>query len=103
MRSTIHTTTTTNTTTTTTDIITATGNPTLNNNAITISPNPSGQDFTITLNGTFSWKVVDAAGRFIGKGNAINRFTTGDKLLPGLYFLILTQKNKSITRTLIKL
>ena len=85
------------------DVITATGNPTLNNNAITISPNPSGQDFTITLNGTFSWKVVDAAGRFIGKGNAINRFTTGDKLLPGLYFLVLTQKNKSITRTLIKL
>ena len=84
------------------DIVTATGNPTLNNNKVVLYPNPSAHQFTLQLNGSFTWTLYDATGRFAGQGNAINQFTTGDKLLPGLYFLVIKQKNKSITRTLIK-
>ncbi len=84
------------------DIITGVDNNSINNNPVKIFPNPFDQFYTIQLNGSFSWQVYDVTGRLIAEGTAVNQFSTGSDLQPGMYFVKIRQKNKSITRKIVK-
>ncbi len=69
---------------------------------VDVFPNPSVKSFIIKLNSSFTFQLFDADGRMIlqGKGNGTTEM--GQQLQPGVYFLKIQSKKKSITQKIIK-
>lgn len=67
-----------------------------------IFPNPSSSQFRLTLNTAFRYEVMDVTGRRLLRSAANHESLFGESLLPGIYFVRVTVKNKSVTIKIIK-
>lgn len=60
-------------------------------NALRVFPNPSANEFMISLNGDFEYEISDVSGAIIESGVGNNSIVVGAALTQGVY--ILTVKN----------
>ncbi|MBL7743905.1 MAG: T9SS type A sorting domain-containing protein, partial [Chitinophagaceae bacterium] len=85
-----------------TPLVTAVPDVTLQGLKLNIFPNPSSSQFRLTLNTTFRYEVMDAMGRMLLQSAGSRESLFGEKLLPGIYFVRVSVKNKSVTIKIIK-
>jgi len=69
---------------------------------VDVFPNPSVKSFIIKLNSSFTFQLFDTNGRMILQGNGNGTTEMGQQLQPGVYFLKIQSKKKSITQKIIK-
>ncbi|MBL7738644.1 MAG: T9SS type A sorting domain-containing protein [Chitinophagaceae bacterium] len=69
---------------------------------LNVFPNPSSSQFRLTLNTTFRYEVMDVMGRMVLQSAGSRESLFGEKLLPGIYFVRVSAKNKSVTVKIIK-
>ncbi len=84
------------------DIVTANPVDPVMETEINIYPNPFRESFTMLAKGNFTWQLLDATGRLVKQGKGLNQQQIYVPLKPGLYFLLIRIKNKTLTRKLVR-
>ncbi|MBP6385769.1 MAG: T9SS type A sorting domain-containing protein [Pseudarcicella sp.] len=78
----------------------ASPDPTINEIAIKVYPNPSDGKFYIVTPGDFTFRFTDSNGLLIKKGSARHKYYFSENLRKGFYFLKVVAKKDSLTRKL---